>query len=87
MKRGILLIIVGCILLIDGGMRLVLAGLAGLSGIILAIPCFYFGIRFIQKKRIVNGEKEMLNKLNDNWVSEEEKNEIRVELRKRGLKI
>ena len=41
----IALLVLGGILLFDGGIRLALSGLPGLSGIILATPCFYFALR------------------------------------------
>ena len=44
-------------------------------------------VNISKKEKDYQENRELLNKLNDNWVSDEEKNKIRAELRKRGLKI
>ena len=50
MKLGIAFIVIGCTLLIDGGIRLAWFGAAGLTGILLAIPFLYFGLKRLMKK-------------------------------------
>lgn len=49
MKLGVILVIAGGAFLIDGGMRFVLVGYPGLSGLIFALPCLYFGIKRITR--------------------------------------
>lgn len=56
MKWGIALVVIGTALLFDGGIRLALVGWPGFSGIVLAIPCFYYGIRRIRRQS--QGDKE-----------------------------
>lgn len=45
MKFGITLIIIAVVLLTDGGMRLALSGWPGLSGVVVAVPFLYYGIK------------------------------------------
>jgi len=53
-KLGIFLIILGVILLIDGGRRIARWGLPGLSGLLFAAPCFWFGIRRLLVKKSID---------------------------------
>ena len=50
MKWGITLVVIGAVLLFDGGIRLALVGWLGFSGIVLAMPCLYYGIRRIRRQ-------------------------------------
>ncbi len=53
MKLGIFLVLLGSVFLVEGGVRLVVLLLSGepwwavLSALVLAAPCFWFGIRRI----------------------------------------
>ena len=83
MKLGIFLIAIGVWFAFGSLVSLAFGNPAGsIVGSIIAPICFYFGIRRLHMKP---RDRELLNKLNDNWVSDEEKWEIKSELANRGI--
>ena len=83
MKLGILLVVVGAWFAIGSLVALALGNPAGsIIGVIVAPACFYFGMKRLRMKA---KDRELLNKLNDNWVSDSEKRSIQAELTKRGI--
>lgn len=51
MKLGLFWIVSGAILLIDGGIRIAWFGWPGLTGVVIAIPLFYWGIKRLQSTK------------------------------------
>ena len=83
MKLGILLVVIGAWFAIGSLVALALGNPAGsITGVIVAPVCFYFGMKRLRMK---TKDRELLNKLHDNWISDEEKRDIKEKLIRKGI--
>lgn len=83
MKLGIILIAIGAWFALGSLVSLAFGNPVGsIIGAIIAPICFYFGIRRLHMKA---EDRELLNKLNDDWVSDSEKQDIKDKLIRKGI--
>lgn len=79
-------IIFGMLNLVAGGVALFVLPSKSFANLVVGAFCLYYGYRLLEKHKDSDEVQELRNKLNDDWVSDAEKKEIRDILKSRGIR-